>query len=254
MKYAETALKELSRVSQYIWQLGWAEGNGGNISINLGKISGETISIIPALIPENLFGNAFVVTVSGSRFRDIANTPEDLIVILRASAKGWEILHQPNADANPTSEWVSHTKIHKNILRTGKKTVLHTHPPNIIALTHMPGITEERLNKLLFGIHPELRIFLSDGIGLPDYAMPGTMELAEKTIKSLQRHRVTIWPFHGALAVAPNIEQAFDLIHMVEKNAEIYLKCLSAGYRPEGLTEKQLTELDRWWKDRESIC
>ncbi len=247
-----TVLEELSRVSGYVWNLGWAEGNGGNISINLGEMNLEpdTTRILPAKISEGLKGLTFLSTISGSRFRDSSLNPEGTVVFLEGTDKGWQIVHSPDEQSKPTSEWVSHAKIHESLLQTDMKVVMHSHPPNIIALTHMPGITEERLNNILFGLHPELRIFLSDGIGFPPYAMPGTMELAKRTIESLESHRVVIWPFHGALAVGETIEGAFDLLHMVEKCAGIYLKCLSAGFRPEGLTENQLNELDRWWKDR----
>ena len=37
--------------------------------------------------------------------------------------------------------------------------------------------------------------------------------------------------------------EAFDLIDILVKSADIFLKCLSAGFDPEGLTDEQLAEL-----------
>jgi len=92
----------------------------------------------------------------------------------------------PNLRTADTSRYPSVTK------KAGgtQKTVLHTHPTELIALTLIPGYSDEsRLNKMLFSVQPEAVIANSHGIGLVQYTLPGTEQLQKK-----QLHHFTIIP------------------------------------------------------------
>ena len=92
-------------------------------------------------------------------------------------------------------------------------------------------------------MHPELKMFLPEGVGLAPYRCPGTEELAEVTLTALQEHRIVLWEKHGCLATGADVMEAFDLIDMINKAAQIFLLGRCAGYEVQGLTESQIKEL-----------
>ena len=153
------------------------------------------------------------------------------------------------AGSNPTTEFVSHLKLHSFLFENNpeQKVVVHTHPHHLIALTHIELYNqEEAINRLLWSIHPELKIFLPEGVGYAPYRCPGTDELAKVTITALKKHRVVLWEKHGCLATGVDLFDAFDMVDIVNKAAQIFLLCRCAGYEVQGLSENQIKEL----KDR----
>jgi rhamnulose-1-phosphate aldolase len=42
-----------------------------------------------------------------------------------------------------------------------------------------------------------------------------------------------------------DIQAAFDVVDVMNKSAQLYLLCRSAGYDPSGLSETQITELKK---------
>jgi rhamnulose-1-phosphate aldolase len=127
-----------------------------------------------------------------------------------------------------------------------EKVILHTHPDELIALTHIPDYLDETvLNRILWGMIPEVKVFVPEGIGFVPYQLPGSEALAEATIKSLDAHKIVLWEKHGCLATGTNIVEAFDSIDVLNKAAKIFLLCKNAGFSPEGLSEEQINELER---------
>jgi rhamnulose-1-phosphate aldolase len=253
----DTILSELSRGAQYLWDKVWIEGTGGNISINLSDhVSPETWNRDSSSFIHlekdypNLSGCTFLVTGTGKRLRDLAlNTEENTCLITVAKdGKGYYLYGGKSRDIRPTSEFNSHLSIYQLLIQQNrpKQVILHTHPNALIALTHIFAYTEEEsLNRLLQTIHPEVRIFIPEGVGLVPYFRPGSEELAEATVKAFATHNVVIWEKHGCLGIGKDIFEAFDLIDMVNKAAQIYFMCKSTGSLPQGLTDAQLRELDR---------
>lgn len=146
----------------------------------------------------------------------------------------------------PTSELPSHLLMHNYLKVSGKdnKVVLHTHPTDLIGLTHCkPFLNSEYITRLLWSMIPECRIIVPRGIGIVPYEIPGTLELARATIKQLEKHDVVFWEKHGILAVGNDIIECFDAIDTLSKSAQIYFSARMAGYEPEGMTDRQLDDL-----------
>jgi rhamnulose-1-phosphate aldolase len=76
-----------------------------------------------------------------------------------------------------------------------------------------------------------------------EYAMPGTVEIAHKTVDIIDQYDVVLWEKHGVFAVGETVTETFDMIDILAKSAKIYFMCKSAGFEPEGLTEEELQEL-----------
>ena len=91
------------------------------------------------------------------------------------------------------------------------KALLHTHPVNLIAMTHNPKFKlETELTHLLWSMHPETVIFMPEGIGFIPYILPGTEEIAEKTVNILKKKKLVVWEKHGSIAIGEDIQSTFD--------------------------------------------
>jgi rhamnulose-1-phosphate aldolase len=248
-------LADIAEIAGLISQRGWAERNAGNVSVDVtGDYDGEDAGSwkrveTPVHYPE-LAGSSFLVTATGARFRDIAKRPEDPVVLARIAGDltGYEILLPPGKDAGTltTSEFPAHLGVHAYLRRSQplKKTVLHTHPDCLLALTHIGRFAStETLSRLLWSMHPEMKIVMPDGVGLVPYCVPGTDDLAEATVKVLEQHRLVLWEKHGCVAVGRDVFEAFDLIDTAEKSAKVFLMVKAAGFEADGLTDDQLNEL-----------
>ena len=249
---------DVAELAQYLWQKGWAERNAGNISVNLTGILKKQnwdIEEYPVFrlsrpYPE-LAGKYFFVTGTGKRMRDLARNPIKNASIIRISKKGdayqmFSLSRKQLVDLRPTSELPTHLGIHQMLSRKGSdyKAVIHTHPNELVALTHIETYQDEaRINELLWSMHPETMVFVPGGMGLVPYQLPGTVDIADATIEKLRKYDVVMWEKHGAFAVGENIFDAFDLIDILSKSAGIFFMVRHAGYDPQGLTKKQLAEL-----------
>ncbi len=250
-------IEKAVEVASYLWERQWAERNGGNISVVLENMQ--------PLIPSNLEQFRYVtnhdfpaksaglvcfVTGTGERLRDLVR-PELSSCIIRIddNNQGYHILWggENNPDFRPTSEFIPHLKIHLDMIDKGinKKAVVHTHPIELIAMSHHPKYNKDSkvLSKTLWSMLPEVRAFVPRGIDIIDYKLPGSEELAELTVKSLRDHDVAIWSKHGAVAAGKDVIEAFDFIDVANKGAVIFLKCLSAGFTPEGMSDEDMDEL-----------
>ena len=251
----ESVVADIVEVSGYLWQKGWAEHSGGNMSIDVTglvpKSGGEFNRFAEKRVKHypGLAEQCFFVTLTGSRFRDIARRPEKNLLLIRIAPElnGYQLLWGGEGPEKiPTSEFISHLKIH-NFMRKNnlpQNVFLHTHPTHLIALSNIEEYSkEENANNLLYRMHPELTVFLPEGIGLAHYCRPGSEALADATVASLQNHRVVLWEKHGCTAIGSNILEAFDLIDIVNKAAEIFFICKSAGFQPQGLNNDQRAQL-----------
>lgn len=247
-------INRIAEVAGYLWTNGWAERNGGNISVNLTDLMSEEEKQLPAIcapiqlgeVMPAVAGHFFYVTGTGKRMRYVAQDPFDNGSIIRIAedGKSYEIIAmQPIA---PTSELPSHLLMHNYVRSQGRdnRVVLHTHPTNIIALSHCkPFLDSNHITRVLWSMIPECRIIVPKGIGIVPYEIPGSMDLARATVKQLEEHDVVLWEKHGILAVGEDLIECFDAIDTLAKSADIYLNARMAGFEPEGMTDKQLDDL-----------
>lgn len=250
-------LTDIADIAGLISQRGWAERNAGNVSVDVSDDRDWASGLRRGRLVETevdhpeLAGRSFLVTATGARFRDIASHPDKHVVLAKVAddLSGYQILigSEESVDTLTTSEFPSHLGVHAYLRRTdpGKKVVLHTHPDNLLALTHVGRYcSSEVLTHLLWSMHPEMKVVMPDGVGLVPYTMPGSEELAEATVKVLEDHRLVLWEKHGCVAVGSDVFEAFDLIDTAEKSARIFLLVKSAGLEPDGLSDAQLKDLE----------
>jgi rhamnulose-1-phosphate aldolase len=246
-------LSDAGEAAGLLWQKGWAERNGGNISINITESIctdvrfPEPIEIKPLLREMALLaGQFFYVTGTGERMRNVSGSPlkHGLIIRINADGKSYHVV--AGEALAPTSELPSHLAIHQQFIQNNRtcRVVLHTHPTELIALTHCaPFLEPGALTRMLWSMIPETRVFVPKGIGIVPYLMTGTAELAAATIRALEKHDVVAWEKHGVLAVGEDILACFDMIDTLTKSAQIYLAAKMAGFEPQGLSDSQMEDL-----------
>ncbi|MFH0911198.1 MAG: rhamnulose-1-phosphate aldolase [Planctomycetota bacterium] len=260
IRLSRAVLREIEKVVEvagYLWERDWAEANGGNVSLNLSDAipdpPGDLSSFryVPAAgFPPAAAEKVFFATGAGVRLRDLARPEEGgCVLAFDREAKGYFLLWggRGNAEFRATSELMSHVLVHldKESAGSGHRAVLHTHPLELLCLTHHPryGADEKALNTVLWSMFPEVRVYLPRGIGVVPYILPGSRELAERTVEVLRSRDVALWGKHGAVASGRDIQEAFDYLHVANKGAKALLQCLSIGFTPLGLTGEELAEL-----------
>ncbi|MBO4599871.1 MAG: rhamnulose-1-phosphate aldolase, partial [Bacteroidales bacterium] len=147
----------------------------------------------------------------------------------------------------PTSELPSHLCVHDYLLAKGSpyKASLHTHPIELVAMTHhRPFLEKDILTRLLWSMIPETKAFCPRGLGIVPYMLPSSVALAKATIDTIDEgYDVVIWEKHGVFAVDNDIMSAFDQVDVLNKAAQIYLSAKSMGFVPEGMTDGQMQEM-----------
>ena len=245
---------DIAEVAGYLWQKGWAERNGGNITVNITDVIDNEIlqmKAISDIIPigrtlPHLKNGFFFCKGTNKRMRDLARLPMENGSVIRISDDCDSYVIIADNPVKPTSELASHLSIHDFLISKGSsyKTVLHTHPIDLVAMTHHPAfLKKDVLTHLLWSMIPETLAFCPKGLGIVPYQLPGSFELADATIKELEEYDVVMWEKHGICAVGKDIMEAFDMIDTLSKSAQIYLTAKSMGFEPEGMTQEQMNEL-----------
>ena len=246
---------QVAEVAGYLWQKGWAERNGGNITINITDNVDDAMRALPALTEPRPIGKTlphlegcwFYCKGTGRRMRDLARDPmaNGSIIRILPDCAHYEIV--ADALVAPTSELPSHLAVHDYLLAKGSpyRASLHTHPIELVALSHSwKWLEKDAATRMLWSMIPETKAFCPRGLGIVPYMMPSSIELAEATIRALDEdYDVVLWEKHGVFAVDTDILNAFDQVDVLTKAAQIYLAARNMGFEPEGMTDAQMREL-----------
>jgi len=252
----EKEVMKVAEVAGYLWQKGWAERNGGNITINITEYVDDEIRKMPAIngIKEigmtlpHLKGCYFFCKGTNKRMRDLARWPMDNGSFIRIidDCASYEII--ADNPVQPTSELPSHLDVHNHLIEKGSpyKASLHTHPIELVAMSHIRKfLGKDVLTNLLWSMIPETKAFCPRGLGIIPYEMPSSIDLANATIKELDDYDVVMWEKHGVFAIGPDIMEAFDMVDTLVKSAMIYINCKNMGFEPEGMSQQQMTDLTK---------
>ena len=257
-------LVHIAEVAGYIWQKGWGERNGGNITVDVtdylthsAEVSDRLATVqgrryaLPYALP-CIAGRFFYAKGTQKRMRDIARYPMENGSIIRISDDGafYTIVSDP--PVAPTSELPSHLIVQNYLRQSGSRymATLHTHPIELVALSHHPqfldnSATPNPITRTLWSMIPETRAFAPLGLGVVPYQVPGSLELAEETLRQIRQYDVVLWEKHGVFAVGQDILDAFDQVDVLNKAARIYLDARVLGTEPQGMTEAQMSDLQQ---------
>ena len=247
-------VEKVAEVAGYLWQKGWAERNGGNITVNITEYIDDEIKALPAIsevyqigaVLPHLKGCYFYCKGTNMRMRDLARRPMENGSIIRIMEDCASYVIIADNAVKPTSELPSHLSVHNHLISIGSpyKASLHTHPIELVAMSHSKKYLEKDVaTKLLWSMIPETKAFCPRGLGIVPYKLPGSVELAEATIAELADYDVVMWEKHGVCAVGCDIMEAFDQVDVLNKSAQIYINAKCMGYEPDGMSQEQMQEM-----------
>ncbi len=253
----EAEVMKTAEVAGYLWQKGWAERNGGNITVNVTELVDDEVRAMPAIAAPmpigmtlpNLKGCYFYCKGTNMRMRDLARWPMQngsIIRILDDCASYEMIADEP---VKPTSELPTHLAVHDYLLGKGSpyRATVHTHPIELVALTHSSEWMEkDKATRMLWSMIPETKAFCPRGLGMVPYMLPSSNELAEATLKTIDEdYDVVMWEKHGVFATDVDAMAAFDQVDVLNKSAMIYIQSRAMGFTPEGMSDEQMAEMTR---------
>lgn len=247
-------VNKVAEVAGYLWQKGWAERNGGNITVNITEYVDDAIKAMPPLgearpigmVLPRLKGCYFYCKGTQKRMRDLARRPMEngSIISILDDCASYVII--ADSLVIPTSELPSHLSVHDYLISKGLpyKASVHTHPIELVAMSHSRRFLEKDVaTNLLWSMIPETKAFCPRGLGIIPYYLPGSVEMAEATIRELADYDVVMWEKHGVFAVDVDVMAAFDQIDVLNKSAQIYIAAKNMGFEPDGMTQEQMREM-----------
>ena len=249
------AVWQVAEAAGYLWMKGWAERNGGNITVNVTEHITDEIRALPAITQElpigvtlpHLKGCWFYCKGTQKRMRDLARNPmaNGSIIRIKDDCAHYEIV--ADNPVMPTSELPSHLSVHNYLIAKGSpyKASLHTHPIELVAMTHSKYyMGKDVATNLLWSMIPETKAFCPRGLGMVPYMLAGSVELAEATIRTIDDdYDVVMWEKHGIFAVDTDVMSAFDQVDVLNKAAQIYISAKNMGFEPDGMTREQMREI-----------
>ena len=192
---AERDLRELiCRVGRLMYQQGYVDGTGGNISARLAD-------------------DRILMTPSGEATGFLA--PDQLVIVNLAGERVDEP-NEANAELRPTSESSMHLECYRQ--RDDVMAVVHAHPPTAIALT-LAGFDFQQC------LIPEMVVLLGLTPTAP-YSTPSSKENRDAISHLIREHDVIMLSNHGSLTVAKSLWDAYLLLESLEHNAGIIHRAL----------------------------
>jgi len=230
------------------------EGGAGNISVYIGWPV-EPRRVFPNMerydLPEpvpDVGGDAFVITGSGRRLREIMQDPPANVGFLQVDQEGSAATLYTSPRrlfARLTTEFNSHLAVHLDqVRRTGTNfhAIIHAQPPYLTYLSHIPRYQDKAyLNTHLLRWQPEMIVNLPEGLGCIPFLIPGSPDLMAATVSALRTHRVALWGKHGVMARSDlSVKRASDRIEYAEAGARYEYMNLANGEMGEGLSPEEV--------------
>lgn len=243
----EEFIRAFIRMANDGWEQGWHERNGGNLSYRLkpedvnvledvfaAVAPGEWLPICAedAMQLPNIADEMFLITAAGKYFRNITIAPEECMGIVEIDNTGsmyrtrWGFAN----GGRPTSELPTHMLNHsvKKDVTGGKcRVIYHSHPANINALTFVLPHDGDVFTRELWAMISECAMVFPEGVGVVEWMVPGSLEIAKASAEEMRHHNVVIWVHHGMFCAGDDFDSTFGLMHTVEKAAEILVKVKS---------------------------
>lgn len=229
-------MTEMIRTAATMYDHGWDERNGGNISLMLEEEDirdyldeRNVLRVIPTgfTAPE-LDGKVFLVTGTGKYFKNIPYAPEVNLGIVRLKDRGQQadLLWGYSDGGQFTSEFPAHMMSHSARLKVNpeNRVIMHCHPANLLAMTYVHTLDEREFTRTLWQMCTECIVVFPDGVNVLPWMLCGTNEIGLATAEKMKTARLVIWSQHGIYGAGRDLDETFGLIETAEKAAEIYMK------------------------------
>lgn len=249
-------LVEMIRTVTNMYNHGWDERNGGNISLMLEEDeiadylnTSRVIREIPiGFEAPELAGRYFLVTGTGKYFKNVQYDPENNLGLFRIAEDGCtaQLLWGYSDGGRFTSELPAHLMSHIKRLEVDPENhvVMHSHPANLLAMTYIHDLDEKAFTRTLWQMCTECIVVFPDGVNVLPWMLCGTNEIGEATAEKMHTARLVVWAQHGIYGAGKNLDETFGLIETAEKAAEIYMKIARLPLK-NTITDEQMHELEQ---------
>lgn len=233
------------------WLQGWHERNGGNLTYRMTQedfevcepyfnLKGEGHEWVDLGIKApSLGGQFFITTGSGKYMRKVSIDLTDSIGIVELSEDGssYRKVWGLSNGGRPTSELPTHIMNHavRAQATDGENRIIyHAHCPNVIALSTIVEPDARAWSRILWKSMTECIVVFPDGVGVVPWMVPGGAAIAEATSKLMEDYAACVWTQHGLFVSGSSFDDAFGLMHTIEKSAQLYLmaKAANGGAEP----------------------
>jgi L-fuculose-phosphate aldolase len=196
---------EIIAVGRKLWERGYVDGNGGNISVRLGA---HLVLCTPTMISKG----------------DLA--PADICLC--------DLQGNLLAGRGPrTSELLLHLEIYK--ANAQARAVVHCHPPHATAFA-ITGTTPP------IGLIPEYEMFIGPS-AVARYETPGTQAFAETVLPFIQDHNTILLSNHGIVCWAETVTHAEWLVEILENYCKTYLIAQQIGKPLTFIPDEKIQEI-----------
>lgn len=199
------ARTEILEVGRKLWERGYVDGNGGNISVRVGQ---HYLLCTPTLVSK----------------RDME--PEDLCL---ADLDGTILV----GDRPRTSELLLHLEIYKANPRA--RAVVHCHPPYATAWA---VVGEAPPN----GYVTEFELLVGP-VAVAPYETPGTQAFAETVVPFVEDHNTILLANHGIVCWADTATHAEWLVEIVDTYCKTLALAQQIGKPLKRISEAKIEEL-----------
>jgi rhamnulose-1-phosphate aldolase len=248
----EDVLEPVVDVCADLYRQGWAENHAGNLSYLL---TDAELAVFPPAVEErtvafdepfaDLGGLSFLVTAAGSPFRLLVKHPVRHcgVITLAADGRSARVVWGFDGDKRPTSELPAHLRGHqeRRTVDPENRVVLHCHPTNLVAMTHVHALDEVALTRSLWATNSESILAIPQGVGLLPWMVCGTDLIGVESAAKMRESSIVVWTCHGVLVAGRSIQHAMGVVESVEKAATTWL--LTRGGDRRDITRDQLLEL-----------
>ena len=229
-------LVEMVRTTTNMYNHGWDERNGGNISLLLDEADvaeyvdvNHVIRDIPTYFKAPaLDGKYFLVTGTGKYFKNVQYDPARNLGLVRIANDGMnaQLLWGFTDGGQFTSEFPAHMMSHAARLAVNpdNRVVMHCHPANLLAMTYVHDLDTKAFTRTLWQMCTECIVVFPDGVNVLPWMLCGTNEIGEATAEQMKTARLVVWSQHGIYGAGADLDETFGLIETAEKAAEIYMK------------------------------
>lgn len=245
---------EMIRTVTNMYDHGWDERNGGNVSLLLDEADvrdytdGTVLRTIPLQFEAKpLAGRYFLVTGTGKYFKNVQYDPQCNLGLIRIAANGEdaELLWGYSDGGRFTSELPAHLMSHMSRLKINpqNRVIMHCHPGNLLAMTYVHTLDERAFTRTLWQMCTECVVVFPDGVNVLPWMLCGTNSIGEATAEKMATARLVVWAQHGIYGAGADLDETFGLIETAEKAAEIYMKI---AHLPlvNTITDAQMHELE----------
>ncbi len=229
-------LIEMVRTITNMYQHGWDERNGGNISWLLDEAEVAQYLDVNAVIRDiptgfeapALDGKYYLVTGTGKYFKNVQYDPTDNLGLIHITGGGRnaQLLWGFTGGGKFTSEFPAHMMSHAARLSVdpANRIVMHCHPANLLAMTYVHDLDSRSFTRTLWQMCTECIVVFPEGVNVLPWMLCGTNEIGQATAQEMKTARLVVWSQHGIYGAGRDLDETFGLIETAEKAAEIYMK------------------------------